>query len=88
MLAQEPHMKRTPDLIHHAIGQMCKATHRGDLHAALRWLILAELQLDVIDGLAGAARHRRVWRCRDQIIAAFEKAAAITAPQGNTKADV
>ncbi|HEV7693931.1 MAG TPA: hypothetical protein VGO52_24065 [Hyphomonadaceae bacterium] len=74
-------MKRTPDLINQAVRQMCKATHRGDMHAALRWLIIAERQLDIIDRLAGARRHRHVWRHRNELAAALEKAVMVTASQ-------
>jgi hypothetical protein len=80
-------MKPTPDLIHHAVNQMRKATHRGDLNAALRWIIIAERQLDIIDRLAGVPPHRRIWRFRDKIIAAFEKAMATTEDVRHAKAD-
>ena len=77
--------KHCPDLIRRAVRQMRKATYRGDVTAALRWIIVIERQLDIIDRLAGAALHQRVWRNRDHILAAFEEAAAVTEtnPQAN-----
>ena len=77
-------MHRCPDLIHRAVRHMHKATYRGDLNSAFRWIIIIERQLDIIDRLAGAPLHQRVWRYRDDILAAFEKAAALTA-QKETK---
>ncbi len=69
-------MHHCSQLIHRAVRQMLKANRRGDLHSALRWIIIIERQLDIIDRLAGAPLHQRVWRYRDDILAAFEKAAA------------
>jgi len=78
-------MQRLPDVIHYAVRQMCKATHRGDLNTALRWLIIAEREMDLIERLAGARRHRRVWRARDPILAAFRKAAAVANANAETE---
>jgi hypothetical protein len=68
-------MNRTPNLIHHAVRQMLKANERGDLHSALRWVIIVERQLDIIDRLlAVKLRDRRIWRFRDLILAALKEA--------------
>ena len=67
-----------PDLIRRGVRQMRKATYRGDVTAALRWIIVIERQLDIIDRLAGAPLHQRVWRYRDHILAAFKEATAVT----------
>jgi hypothetical protein len=70
-------MNRTPTLIHHAVRQMLKANERGDLHSALRWVIIVERQLDIIDRLLGVKlRDRRVWRFRDLILSALKEALA------------
>lgn len=71
-------MKRTPDLIHHAVRQMCKAADRGDLKAALQWTSLAERQLDIIARLASTdAGDRRLWRYRYLISDALKEARAV-----------
>jgi hypothetical protein len=78
-------MNRLPNLIHRAVRQMLKANARGDVHSALRWVIIAERQLDIIDRLAGAPQHRRVWRYRDQIVAALAEAQAVAKAQPSAK---
>ena len=72
-------MNRGPDLIHRAVRQVRKATERGDLDSALRWIIVVERQLNIIERLAGVARHRSVWRVRDQVLAALAEASALAA---------
>jgi hypothetical protein len=74
---RKKHMKRYPNLIHRAVRQMCKANERGDLNAALRWVIIVERQLDIIDRLLAVKPcDHRVWRFRDLILAARAEAIA------------
>lgn len=81
--ASKSHARRgRPNLIHRAVRQMRKAVCRGDLHAALRWIIVAEHQLDILERLQGVdVNHPRLWRHRDRIVAALEEAGLISIPE-------
>lgn len=67
-------MNRVPLIIHRAVKQLFKATSRGDLDGALKWLIIAERQLDMIDRLGAVARDRTFRRFRNHFFAALSEA--------------
>jgi hypothetical protein len=79
-------VKRAPTLIYRAVRQMRKAVCRGDLNAALQWIIIAELQLDILERLQGVnVKHPRLWRYRDKVVAALEEAGLIARPNSSSE---